>query len=129
VIVDSSALIAILMREPDGPRYAAALSDAESPALSAVSFVETTMVAEGRGGPAMGAELDALLAEARIETVPVDRAQAERARAAWRRFGKGRHPAALNLGDCFAYALAAERGEALLFKGADFARTDVKAAL
>jgi ribonuclease VapC len=129
VIVDSSALIAILFKEPDGRRYLEALAAEERPAASAVTFVETAMVTEGRGGAAAGAELDVLLAELSIETVAVDARQAHMARDAWRRYGKGRHPAGLNLGDCFAYALAKARGEPLLFKGEDFARTDVKAAI
>jgi ribonuclease VapC len=129
VIVDSSAVIAILFKEPDGRRYLEALAAEERPATSAVTFVELAMVTEGRGGRAAGEELDVLLTELAIETVPVDARQASLARDAWRRYGKGRHPAGLNLGDCFAYALAKARGEPLLFKGDDFARTDVKAAI
>jgi ribonuclease VapC len=129
VIVDSSALIAILFKEPDGRRYLEALAAEERPVTSAVTFVETAMVTEGRGGAAAGAGFDVLLTELAIETIPVDARQASIARDAWRRYGKGRHPAGLNLGDCFAYALAMARGEPLLFKGDDFARTDVKAAI
>jgi ribonuclease VapC len=129
VIVDSSAFIAILFKEPDGRRYLEALASEDRPATSAVSFVETSMVTEGRGGAAAGAELDTLMTELAIETVPVDAQQARLARDAWRRYGKGRHPAGLNLGDCFAYALAKARNEPLLFKGDDFVRTDVKAAI
>ena len=129
MIVDSSALIAILFQEPDARRFADALTLEARPSVSAVTFVETAMVAEGRGGAAAGAELDLFLAEGAIEVVPVGERQARLARDAWRRYGKGRHPAGLNLGDCFAYALAMERNEPLLFKGEDFARTDVKAAI
>ena len=86
------------------------------------------MVVESRGGVEAGQELDALLEKAAIELVPVTAEQADAARRAWRRFGKGNHPAALNFGDCFAYALAKATGEPLLFKGEDFARTDIEAA-
>jgi ribonuclease VapC len=130
VIVDTSALVAILMDEPDAPRIAAAIRSARGNlALSAATLVEATMVLEGRGGERAGRNLDAILHHMDAEVVAVDRQQAETARRGWRRFGKGRHRAALNLGDCFAYALAMERGEPLLFKGDDFARTDVKRAL
>ena len=129
MIVDSSAIIAILFKEPDGQRYLEALAAEERPAASAVTVVETAMVTEGRAGAAAAAELDVLMAELAIETVPIDARQAHMARDAWRRYGRGRHPAGLNLGDCFAYALAKARGEPLLFKGEDFAQTDVKAAI
>ena len=86
------------------------------------------MVVEGRGGTEAGEDLDVLLSRARIEFVPVTQEQVQVARQAWRRFGKGNHPAALNFGDCFAYALAEVTGEPLLFKGDDFALTDIEAA-
>ena len=86
------------------------------------------MVVEGRGGTEAGEELDALLRRTRVEFVPVTQEQVQVARQAWRRFGKGNHPAALNFGDCFAYALAEVTGEPLLFKGDDFALTDIEAA-
>ena len=86
------------------------------------------MVVEGRGGTEAGDDLDALLKRTRVEFVPVTQEQANVARQAWRRFGKGNHPAALNFGDCFAYALAEVTGEPLLFKGEDFALTDIEAA-
>ena len=85
------------------------------------------MVAEGRGGAAAGHELDRFLERAEIDLVPVTAEQVEAARRAWRRFGRGNHPAALNFGDCFAYALAEVAGEPLLFKGEDFAKTDIEA--
>ncbi|MFL1462311.1 type II toxin-antitoxin system VapC family toxin [Roseococcus sp. DSY-14] len=129
MIVDTSALAAILFQEGDARRYAGTLVDQGGATLSVANLVELTMVVEGRAGNAAGTEVDDLLHRFGIHLSPVTRRQAELARAAWRRYGKGRHPAALNLGDCFAYALAAERGEPLLFKGEDFARTDVKAAL
>jgi ribonuclease VapC len=129
VIVDSSALIAILFKEADASGFAAALRDAPSRAVAAPTVVETAMVTEGRTGPAMGQELDELLGSMRAEIVPFTAEHAALARDAWRRYGKGRHPAGLNLGDCFSYALAKARNEPLLFKGDDFAQTDVKAAI
>ena len=96
--------------------------------MSVATLLEATMVVESRGGTAAGHELDALLEQAGIELVPVTHEQAQTARYAWRRFGKGNHHAALNFGDCFAYALAKTTGEPLLFKGEDFTRTDVEAA-
>ena len=96
--------------------------------MSAVALLEAAMVVEGRGGARAGQELDALLEKAAIELVPVTAEQADAARRAWRRFGKGNHPAGLDFGDCFAYALARATGEPLLFKGDDFARTDIEAA-
>jgi ribonuclease VapC len=94
--------------------------------MSAVALLEAAMVVESRGGTAAGLELDAFLEQAAIELMPVTREQTDAARRAWRRFGKGIHPAALNFGDCFAYALAKTHGEPLLFKGEDFSRTDVE---
>lgn len=129
MIVDSSALVAILFKEADAAAYATALRDAPSRAVAAPTVVEAAMVAEGRAGPGMGAELDDLLGAVDAEIVPFTAEHAALARDAWRRYGKGRHPAGLNLGDCYAYALSKARGEPLLFKGEDFARTDVKAAI
>ena len=96
--------------------------------MSVVALLEAAMVLESRGGAAAGQELDVLLEKARVELVPVTPEHANAARRAWRRFGKGNHPAALNFGDCFAYVLAETTGEPLLFKGGDFARTDITAA-
>lgn len=129
MIVDSSALIAILFKEKEASAFASAMRDAPSRAIAAPTLVEAAMVAEGRTGPAMGKELDELLDALNAEIVPFTAAHAALARDAWRRYGKGRHPAGLNLGGCFAYALAKTRDEPLLFKGDDFARTDVKAAI
>ncbi len=129
MILDTSALVAILANEADAPRYAEAIGDAAGRiALSAATLVELTMVVEGRGGR-LAVDLDAILMRLRPDVIPVTREQAEIAREGWRRYGKGRHKAALNLGDCFAYALAKERDEPLLFKGDDFALTDVRRAL
>ena len=96
--------------------------------MSLATVLETSIVWEGRGGPTAGHDLDSFLEEVGIEMVPVTAEQVATARHAWRRFGKGNHPAALNFGDCFAYALAAVSGEPLLFKGEDFALTDIEAA-
>jgi ribonuclease VapC len=129
VILDSSAIVAILFDEQEAPVLAAAIGEAETLAVSAATLMETTMVAEGRTRLSMREKLDDLLATVKPEVVAFTAEHAEIARAAWRRFGKGRHPAKLNLGDCFAYALAEARGEPLLFKGEDFARTDVRRAV
>jgi ribonuclease VapC len=129
VIIDSSAVIAILFDEPDALAFATAIGNAGRVAMAAPTLVETTLVAEGRTREGMRDRLDALLAKAEAEIVPFTAEHAALARDAWRRYGKGRHPAGLNLGDCFAYALAVARDEPLLFKGGDFSLTDVKAAI
>jgi len=132
VIVDSSALVAILFKEEDAAALAAAMQKAPSRAVAAPTVVEAAIVAEGRTRPEMG---DAGLIrgfgwpKSMRWDGPFTTRHAALAREGWRRFGKGRHPAGLNLGDCFAYALAKERDEPLLFKGDDFARTDVKRAI
>ena len=128
MIIDTSAVVAILLAEPDAARYERAISMAWPRRMSVVALLETTMVIEGRSGPEAGDDLDLFLQEAEIELTPVTLEQVEVARRAWRRFGKGNHPAALNFGDCFAYALASTTREPLLFKGEDFALTDVEAA-
>ena len=128
MIIDTSAIVAILFAEADAVRHEGAISRAWPRRMSAVTLLETTMVIEGRGGPAAGDDLDVFLQEAEIEVQPVTLEHVEAARRAWRRFGKGNHPAALNLGDCFAYALAKASGEPLLFKGDDFVHTDIEAA-
>ena len=128
MIVDSSAILAILFHEADAQRYADAIAAASPCRMSVATILETCMVAESRGGAVAADSLDALLAQAGIEAVPVTVEQMEAARQAWRRFGRGNHPAALNFGDCFAYALASVTGEPLLFKGEDFPQTDIRAA-
>jgi ribonuclease VapC len=128
MIVDSSALLAVLLREPDSERYETAIATAAGCRMSAINLLETSIVVEGRGGAAAGHELDTFLERAGIEPAPVTTEQVQVARIAWRRFGKGNHPARLNLGDCFAYALAKSAGEPLLYKGDDFSRTDIEAA-
>ena len=127
MIVDSSALVAVVLGEDDADRFLSAMNG--SVAVSAASLVETTMVVESRQGPDATRDLSLLLDGVHAEIVPVDHAQAIEAAAAWRRFGKGRHPAALNYGDTFSYALAQVRGEPLLFKGDDFRQTDIASVL
>lgn len=129
IVVDSSALVAILRREPEADRFLRALAAADRCLLTSVSLLETSLVLAGRGGDAASwAGLDALIARAGMQVVAQDVALAEAGRNAFLRYGKGRHPAALNLGDCASYALAKSRMLALLFKGEDFARTDLLAA-
>ena len=128
MIVDSSAVLAVLYREPDAERFETAIASAPSCRMSVANALEASIVMEGRGGMAAGDALDRFLKAAVIDLAPVTAEHMEAARRAWRRFGKGNHPAALNFGDCFAYALADVTGEPLLFKGEDFTRTDVEAA-
>lgn len=128
MIVDSSAVLAILFDESDSRRHAEAIMLASPCRMSVANALEATMVLESRGGQTAGHELDSLLRRSGIELEPVTVRHLEIARAAWRRYGKGNHPAALNFGDCFAYALAKTEGEPLLFKGEDFSRTDIEAA-
>ena len=129
MILDSSALVAILFKESDAERLAAVIRDTDTTAIAAPTLLETAIVAEGRTLPGMAEKLDALMGAIRPEIVPFTAAHASLARDAWRRYGKGRHKAGLNLGDCFAYALAKERGQPLLFKGEDFAATDIEPAI
>jgi len=128
MIVDASALIALLRAEEDAPRFARALaSRAEPKRLSAANFLEAAIVIDGSRDPIASRRLDELIDKAGIEIAPVTAEQAAIARAAYRDFGKGLHPAGLNFGDCFAYALAKVTGEPLLFKGSDFTQTDLRA--
>lgn len=130
MIVDTSALVAILRAEYDAPSYAQAIATAVSRRMSAATFVEAGAVIDRDPDPVVRRQLDALIEAAAISIEPFDARQAGIARDAYRDFGKGSgHPAGLNLGDCFAYALAKSSGEPLLFKGDDFARTDVTPAL
>jgi ribonuclease VapC len=128
VIVDTSALVAVILGEPDAEAQLARMAGAETLALSAATLAEALIVVEARQGREAATDLVALLAELEAEIASLDEDQAELAASAWRRFGKGRHPAALNLGDAFSYALAAARGEPLLFKGRDFSATDIRQA-
>lgn len=125
MVLDTSALIALLLGEPESAAFRTAIEGDVVRLVSAANLLETAMVIETRLGEQGGRELDHLIQVAEVEVVPVDSAQFALARQAFRRFGKGRHPAGLNFGDCFAYALAVTAGEPLLFKGSDFAATDV----
>jgi len=125
MVIDSSAIIAVLLNEVNAADVARAIEASSQHLLSAVNLLEASIVIESRKGEAGGRELDLLIYRAAIEIVAVDQDQAELARIAWRRFGKGRHPAGLNYGDCFAYALAKTRQLPLLFQGGDFTRTDI----
>lgn len=127
MVIDTSALVALLGMEPEAPRLAAAIEADPTGLVSAATLVEASIVVESLQGEIAVRELDLLLARAGIVVEPVSAEQAELARQAWRRFGKGRHPAGLNYGDCFSYALSRATGEPLLFKGEDFALTDVTA--
>lgn len=129
MVIDTSALIAILEHEPERQTFLESIEVADTRRMSVVNFVEASMVAESRRGPAGVAELDRFLRSAEIELKSVDVEQGHAARIAFSRFGKGRHRAGLNYGDCFAYALAKVLGEPLLCKGVDFAQTDAVLAV
>jgi len=130
MIVDTSALIAILRDEPDARIYANAIEGAKSRRISAANFVETAIVIDGSREPVASRRFDDLCREAQLIVEPVTEAQARIAREAYRDFGRGSgHRARLNFGDCFAYALAKATGEPLLFKGGDFAHTDIAVAV
>ena len=128
MIIDSSAILAIVFDEPEAVRMANAIAAASSRRMSAVNWLETLMVAEGRHGPESADDALLILREFEVEALAFDRDQMIEARSAWKRFGKGRHPAALNLGDCCAYAAALTSNDELLYKGGDFSRTDVATA-
>jgi len=126
MVIDTSALLAILLGEPETEKFAAAIVADPHRLVSTASAFEASIVIEVRKGPAGGRELDLLFHRAQLDMVPFTEPQFEAARFAWRQFGKGNHPAGLNFGDCFAYALAKTLNEPLLFKGEDFLKTDVK---
>ncbi|MGH7916967.1 MAG: type II toxin-antitoxin system VapC family toxin [Candidatus Binataceae bacterium] len=129
MVIDISALLAILFGEPEREAFAGAIAADSKRLISAVSARETAIVVEARKGSAGSRELDLLLHRARVSIVAFAEGQMEIARDAWRRFGKGNHPASLNFGDCFSYALSRSSGEPLLFKGEDFSKTDVSSVL
>lgn len=129
MVVDTSAVMGILQEEPEARRLAEAIEAADIRLISAVSMLEAGILVESRKGQAGARELDAFIAAAALEVVPFDIEQAAVARDAFARYGKGRHAARLNFGDCAVYALAATRAAPLLFKGADFAATDLEACL
>ena len=120
MVIDTSAIVAILFDEPDAAALEGKIADDPIRLMSAATFLEATIVIEARLGDPGGREFDLWLHRAEIEILPVDAEQAEMARRAWRRFGRGRHPAGLNYGDCFSYALAATHDGPLLFKGRRF---------
>ena len=128
MIVDTSAVLAVLFDESDADEFDDVIARARRRRMSVANYVEATIVSEGRRSSETRTSLDAYIEEAGIELVAVSHEQALAARTAWRRYGKGNHPASLNYGDCFAYALAKITGEPLLFKGRDFARTDIESA-
>ncbi len=128
MIVDTSVVVAILRREPDAPDLVRRVARARVRLMSAVGYLEAGLVMGARLGPAGLEDVDRLIARARIGIEPFDGDQAIVARRAFMDYGKGRHPAGLNFGDCAAYALAVTRGMPLLFKGGDFSLTDVQRA-
>jgi ribonuclease VapC len=125
MVIDTSVLLAILGNEPERRSFNEAIEAAASRALSTANYVETSIVVEARYGAEGVRDLQVLIERADIELVAVDAAQSRTACRAFSRYGKGRHRAGLNFGDCFAYALAATRGETLLYKGDDFVHTDI----
>jgi ribonuclease VapC len=129
VIVDSSAFVATIKGEPDGPRMAQIMDSAKSVRISAASYLETSIVIDGLRSPVQSARLDELIEEMEMVIEPVTAEQAKIARQAYRDFGKGSgHPAGLNFGDCFSYALARDKREPMLWKGDDFGHTDIRSA-
>jgi ribonuclease VapC len=129
IVADTSALIAILRDEPEATRFTRIIAEADQCLMASVSIMEASIVLAGRHGDETAwSGLDRFIVHAEIEIVPQDRILVNLARSAFLRFGKGRHPAALNMGDCASYALATARGLHLLFKGNDFSRTDVLVA-
>ena len=125
MVIDTSAIVAIALDEPDASEIELRIAEDPIRLISAATVLEAMMVLETRLGDPGGREFDLWLLKIGAEIVPVDVEQVDAARRGWRRYGKGRHAAALNYGDCFSYALAMTRGEPLLFKGEDFAKTDV----
>ena len=125
MVIDTSAVLAVLTMAPDAGRFARAIASAETRFMSAANLVEAGIVLQARFGSDAERDLDLLVFRAAVEIMPVTQEQATLARQAYRTFGKGRHAAGLDFGDCFAYALAKATGEPLLFKGDDFSQTDV----
>jgi ribonuclease VapC len=128
MIVETSALVAILLREPNFEELVFKLAETDIRNLSAASYLEASIVLVKKRGEEIALELDRAIHEMEIAVVPVTADEARAARSAFLQYGKGRHPAQLNFGDCFAYALAKTRGEALLCKGNDFTKTDLELA-
>ena len=128
MILDTSAMVAILYREPEAAEFTRLIHDADVCRISVANYVELSMVVESQLGPEAGRQAEAFLRRAGIVIEPITVAHGEIARQAFLDFGKGRHKAGLNFGDCFAYALAKATGEPLLFKGEDFGKTDIQPA-
>src|SRR5437868_14722070 len=128
MVIDPSALLAVLQNEPERRTFNESIEAAEQVLLSTASFVEISMIVESRVGADGIRDLELFIAKARIALIPVDEEQAHLAAQAFRRYGKGRHPAGLNFGDCFSYALAKHTCEPLLYKGYDFSQTDIPSA-
>jgi len=128
MIIDTSALVAVLEQEAEAERIAHTLASTSERMLSAANLVEVAIVMQARRGDDGARDLDLLLAKLKVDIADVTAGQAEIARKAFRRYGRGRHPANLDFGDCFAYALAKDKSATLLFKGDDFSRTDVMPA-
>jgi ribonuclease VapC len=126
MVIDTSAVLAIFLAEPERKQFLELIIQSSKRMISAASVLETGMVLESKRGESAGREFDLFLVRANLEVVSVDAEQIEIARSAWRSFGKGRHPAGLNFGDCFTYALAKESGEPVLAKGRDFILTDIE---
>jgi len=129
MVVDTSAVIAILLGESETESFGRALADDPKKMISAFNALESAIVIEARKGEAGGRELDLLLHRARIEIIALNGDQVELSLTAWRKYGKGNHPAGLNIGDCCAYGLAKYSGEPLLFKGKDFSKTDIRSVI
>ncbi len=129
MVVDTSALIAILLGEPETESFVRALAGDPKRMISAFNALESGIVIEARKGEAGGRELDLFLHRARIEIIALNSDQVEIGLSTWRKYGKGNHPAGLNIGDCCAYALAKYSGEPLLFKGKDFSQTDIRSVI
>ena len=129
MVIDSSALIAVLLDEPEAELFAGVLARGDRCLLCAFTALETGIVIESKKGDQGGREFDLLLYKLEADIIPMDNGQYRLAREAWRKFGKGRHPAALNMGDCCSYALAKFTGEPLLYKGNDFSKTDITAVI
>ena len=128
MVIDTSALLAIFLAEAERKPFLDQIIQAEARQISAANLLETGIVLEAKRGEAAGREFDLFVVRAKLQIVPVDAEQVEIARSAWRKYGKGRHPAGLNFGNCFAYALAKVSGEPLLAKGEDFSQTDIQLA-
>ncbi|HTA45962.1 MAG TPA: type II toxin-antitoxin system VapC family toxin [Bryobacteraceae bacterium] len=128
MVIDTSALLTIIFQEPEAERMTTAVVRSPRRSMSAVNWFEALMVIESRLGDASADEAMLILEELDVSPIPFDKQHMHEARSAWRRFGKGRHAAGLNMADCCAYAAAALADEPLLFKGNDFAKTDLRAA-